>query len=68
MYLTLLFIGSTTIYSFAYSTAIDWMESSSGITDLGGASSLTFVKDGVTLSSDVHPTWVCTSNAPLVPP
>ena len=39
-----------------------------GITDLGGASSLTFVKDGVTLSTNVHPTWICKLNAPLVPP
>ena len=36
--------------------------------DLGGASSLKFVKDGVTLSMNAHFTWVCTLNVPMVPP
>ena len=38
------------------------------MTDLGGASSLMFVKDGVTLSTNAHPTWVCTLNAPRATP
>ena len=29
------------------------------MTDFGGAISLKFVKDGVTLSTNAHPTWAC---------
>ena len=60
-------IGSTMIYFSEYSTAIDWMRTMVGITDLGGASSLTCVKDGVTLSTNAHSTWVCILNAPMAP-
>ena len=56
MYNTLLSIGWTMIYSSAYSTAIDWIMSVIGMSDLGGASSLKFVKDGVTLSTIAHST------------
>ena len=64
MCLSLLFIGLTMIYSLAYSTAADWMRKTIGMTDLGGAISLKFVKDGVTLSTNAQPTWVCILNAP----
>ena len=33
------------------------------MTDLGGASSLMFVKDGVTSYMNLHSTWACTLNA-----
>jgi hypothetical protein len=59
------FFGSTMIYSSVYSTAIDWTMSTIGITDLDGAGSLMFVKDGVTSSTNAHDTWVCILNAPM---
>ena len=68
MYSTLLSTGSTMIYSSAYSTSTDWIRRTAGITDLGGASSLMFVKDGVTLSTNAHPTWVCILNAQMAAP
>ena len=68
MYLTLLSIVSTMIYSLAYSTTTDWMRRMAGMTDLGGASSLMFVKDGVILSTNAHPTWVCIFDAPRAAP
>ena len=68
MYFTLLFIGSMTIYSSAYYTVTDWMRRTAGMTDLGGASSLKFVKDGVTLSTNAHSTWVCIFNASRAAP
>jgi hypothetical protein len=67
MYCTLQSIGSTMIYSSAFSTAIDWMMSIFGTSNFCGASSLMFVKDGVTSSTNAHFTWVCTLNAPMVP-
>ena len=67
MCLTLLSIGSKTIYSSAYSTATDWMRKMVGMTDMGGVISLKFVKDGVTLSTNAHSTWVCILNAPMAP-
>jgi hypothetical protein len=67
MYLMLLSIASTMIYSLAYSTAIDWTMAIIGMSDLGGAISLMFVKDGVTSSTNVHSTWVCILNAPMAP-
>jgi hypothetical protein len=72
MYSTLPSIGSTMIYSSAYSIAIDWILQIMGMTDvrgianLGGASSLMYLRDGVTSSSNVHSTWVCISDAPMV--
>ena len=39
-----------------------------GTSDSGGANSLTSVKDGVTLSTNAQPTWVCILNVPMVPP
>ena len=65
--LNLLSIGSTMTYSSAYSTAIDWMRTMVGMSDLGGASSLTCVEAGVILSMNAHSTWVCTLNAPMAP-
>ena len=61
-------IGSTMIFFSAYSTAIDWMRTMVGMSDLGGASSAMFVKDGVALFTNAHPTWVCILNAPMAPP
>ena len=63
----LLSIGSTMIYSSAYSTVIDLMMSTIGIADFCGAGSPMFVKDGVTLYTDTHFTWVCTLYAPMAP-
>ena len=63
-----LFIGSTTIYSSKYSTAIDWIWRMIGISDLGGASSLMFVKDGVTSSTHAHSTWIYILNAQMALP
>ena len=70
MYSILLSIGysSTMIYSWEYSTAIDWMRTMVGMSDLGGASSLKFVKDGVILCTTTLSTWVCILNVPMAPP
>ena len=38
-----------------------------GITDLGGASFLKFVKDGVTSSTIAHFTWIYIFNVPMTP-
>ena len=56
------------VYSSAYSTATEWMRGTTGITDLGGASSLMFVKDGVALLMNAHPTLVFIFNAPKAAP
>ena len=61
-------IGSTMTYSSTYSTSIDWILRIVGIADLGGASSLMFVEDGVTSYTNPHSTWVCKFNAPMAPP
>ena len=55
------------IYSFVYSTSIDWAMNIVGIADMGGAGSVTFVKDGVTLSTNAHSTWACKLHVPMAP-
>jgi hypothetical protein len=67
MYHTPASSGSTTIYSSAYSTVIDWTRIA-GITDWGGASFLVFVADGGTSFSNSHPPWVCIFYARTAPP
>lgn len=57
----------TMMYSWVYSTSTDWQTSIFGITDLGGARSLTFVGDGVGFYLIRYPTWVCIFIAHTVP-
>ena len=54
---TQLSTGSTMIYSSAYSTAIDWTIRIDGLSDLGGAISLKFVKDGASSCTNLHSNW-----------
>ena len=49
-------ILSTMIYSLSHSITIDWMTRMLGMTELDGANSLMFVKDGVTSYSLRHST------------
>jgi hypothetical protein len=57
----------TMIYSWVYSTTTDWQMRTSGMYDLGGARSLTFVGDGVGLYSNRYSTWVFILYAHMVP-
>ena len=64
---TRLSIRSKMIYSWAYSTSIDWLVRMFGMGELGGANPLMFVGDGVTSYTSRHSTWVCIFYAPKVP-
>ena len=65
---TRLSIRSRMIHSCAYSTTIDWRMRMAGTNELGGASSLMFVEDGVSSYTHRHSTWVCIFNVPKAPP
>jgi hypothetical protein len=62
---TQLSIRSSMIYFSAYSTTIGWTMIMLGTSNLGGASFLRFVKDGVISYTNRHSTWVCISNVPM---
>ena len=55
------------IYSWEYSTSTDW-PTKLGMSDLGGANSLMFVEDGVTLYTLRHSIWECIFYARMAPP
>ena len=65
---TRLSIRLTMIHSSAYSITIGWITGMLGMTNLGGASSLMFVKDGVTSYTNQQSIWVCRSYARKAPP
>ena len=67
LYITRLSILSTRIYSSSYSATIDWTMRMLGTTELGGASSLMFVEDGVTSYTPRHSTLVCIFSARMAP-
>ena len=60
-------ICSRMIYSWIYSTITDCLTRILGIFDLGGASSPTFVGDGVILSWNRHSTWAFIFYARMTP-
>jgi hypothetical protein len=60
-------IRFTTIYSWVYSNTTDWQTRMFGMSDLDGASSPTFVGDGVSLYTLRHSTWACILYAHTVP-